>query len=500
MGDASKEQDMMERAFNQASGNLTWPMLSRTNYQGWASHIQCNLEGLYLWDAIVDDKAERRRDRLALGAMLRGVPQEMHSMLLNKKTAKEAWAAIKTMRLGADRVKEVNAQKLLAEFEAITFKPGETIDDFAIRITKLVTDLRGLGEESVTDARVVKKFLRVVPPRYSQVAVAIEMFKELKTLTMEELIGHLRAAEERFEPAMEQVTEKTSKLLLTEEEWAERNKARMVSESSSSVTKGSGGGGHYVKKDKHWKKKNNGGGDGRDPDTGAPRRKGKCRKCGVYGHWGNECKNKPQKDRHEAAHHANTDGDNGALLVAQVCNVVRSTGVSTQQVFLNQERVYPSSYDAGAWVLDTGATNHMTGCREALASLDETVRGAVRFGDGSKVEICGIGAVAIAGKNQDHRVLTEVYNIPSLRCNIVSLGQLEEAGCRVEMDHGVMKVFERVNGNLNVLIRAERMTRLYVMQVNLTTPVCLTAKMDDKAWLWHARYGHLNFRSLRDLG
>jgi len=24
--------------------------------------------------------------------------------------------------------------------------------------------------------------------------------------------------------------------------------------------------------------------------------------------------------------------------------------------------------------------------------------------------------------------------------------------------------------------------------------------MDEVAWLWHARYGHLNFRSLRDLG
>jgi hypothetical protein len=136
------------------------------------------------------------------------MPQEMHSILLNKKTAKEAWEGIKTMRLGADRVKEVNAQKLLAKFKSIAFKPGEAIDDFAIWITKLVTDLRGLGEESVTDARMVKKFLRVVPSRYSQVAVAIEMFKDLKTLTIEELIGHLWASEERFEPSVEQVTEK----------------------------------------------------------------------------------------------------------------------------------------------------------------------------------------------------------------------------------------------------------------------------------------------------
>jgi hypothetical protein len=72
------------------------------------------------------------------------------------------------------------------------------------------------------------------------------MFKDLKTLTIEELIGHLRAAEDRFEPSVEQVTEKAGKLLLTEEEWAEKNKSRMVSESPS----GKGGGNvHHGKKE-----------------------------------------------------------------------------------------------------------------------------------------------------------------------------------------------------------------------------------------------------------
>ena len=40
-----------------------------------------------------------------------------------------------------------------------------------------------------------------------------------------------------------------------------------------------------------------------------------------------------------------------------------------------------------------GASNHMTGCREVLSSLDTSVRGTVRFGDGSLVEIVGIGSV-----------------------------------------------------------------------------------------------------------
>ena len=224
---SEKEKELMERAWNQASGNLVWPMLSRSNYQEWSAHVQCNLEARFLWDVVESDKVERRRDRLALGAMIRGVPPEMHSMLLNKKSAKEAWEAIKSMRLGADRVKEVNAQKLLAEFEAISFKSGETIEDFAVRIGKIATDLKGLGETSVDDARVVKKFLRVVPPRYNQVAVTIEMFYDLKTLSVEELVGRLRAAEDRFEPTVEDVTNKQGQLMMTEEDWAAKHKARI---------------------------------------------------------------------------------------------------------------------------------------------------------------------------------------------------------------------------------------------------------------------------------
>lgn len=68
-------------------------------------------------------------------------------------------------------------------------------------------------------------------------------------------------------------------------------------------------------------------------------------------------------------------------------------------LFLNQERVFPTKYNEGTCVLDTGATNHMTGCRSSLTSLDDSVRGAMKFGDGSTVEIHGVGAVTIAGKN-----------------------------------------------------------------------------------------------------
>jgi hypothetical protein len=60
------------------------------------------------------------------------------------------------------------------------------------------------------------------------VAVTIKMFCDLKKLTIEELVNRLCVTEDHFEPKEEQVVEKGPKLLLTKEEWAARNKSRMV--------------------------------------------------------------------------------------------------------------------------------------------------------------------------------------------------------------------------------------------------------------------------------
>jgi hypothetical protein len=69
----------------------------------------------------------------------------------------------------------------------------------------------------------------------------------------------------------------------------------------------------------------------------------------------------------------------------------------------------------------------MTGTRSALQSLNDKVRGTVRFGVCSHVEIHEIGSMVMQGRHQQH-------------------------------------------------------------------------KHSDVAWQWHARFGHLNFRALRDLG
>ena len=154
---------------------------------------------------------------------MRSVPKEMWGTRGAKKIVKEAWETVKTMWIGVDQMKEVNVHKLLKEFENIKFKEGESVEYFGMRIINLVANIKLLGE-TLDDTRVVKKFLRVVPPRFNQVAVSIEMICDVKTLSVEDLVGRLRAAEDRFEDRVEQITDKAGRLLLVEEEWLEKHK------------------------------------------------------------------------------------------------------------------------------------------------------------------------------------------------------------------------------------------------------------------------------------
>lgn len=114
------------------------------------------------------------------------------------------------------------------------------------------------------------------------------------------------------------------------------------------------------------------------------------------------------------------------------------------------------------------------------------------------VSIRGRGTVLFEGRTGEHKALTDVYYIPKLTSNIISLGQLEERGCKVVMEDGYLHVFDR-KGQL--LVRVERArNRLYILNLDLAQPVCLMARLDNDVWRWHARYEHLNFQALRKLG
>ena len=132
------------------------------------------------------------------------------------------------------------------------------------------------------------------------------------------------------------------------------------------------------------------------------------------------------------------------------------------------------------WVLDTGATNHMTGSRSVFAELNTGVAGTVKFGDGSVVAIEGKGTVLFACKNGEHRRLDDVYYIPRLTTNIISLGQMDEYGFKVDIESRILRLYDLQQQLLAKVHRSA--SRLYFLDMNIAAPVSLTMHVGDVAW------------------
>jgi hypothetical protein len=108
--------------------------------------------------------------------------------------AKDAWEAIRSTRVGVDKVKWVNAERLHWVLDDISFKSGECVEEFAMHISSLVNQLRSLGDE-ILNKKVVKKMLQSVPDHQEQVAISMETLLNLDSLSIEEAAGHLQAVE-----------------------------------------------------------------------------------------------------------------------------------------------------------------------------------------------------------------------------------------------------------------------------------------------------------------
>jgi hypothetical protein len=71
------------------------------------------------------------------------------------------------------------------------------------------------------------------------------------------------------------------------------------------------------------------------------------------------------------------------------------------------------------------------------------VEGFVKFSNASAVKIKGVGSVIFKAKTGEHCLLTGVYYILALKNSIISIGQLDENGSWVEIEDGVLHIWNR---------------------------------------------------------
>ncbi|WVZ50249.1 LOW QUALITY PROTEIN: hypothetical protein U9M48_001523 [Paspalum notatum var. saurae] len=472
---------VVQRVVKETNAAVHYPLLTRTNYQDWAILMQVNLEAAGLWHAIEpedDDDVEYRDDRLALAAILRYVLAEMLGTLGRKRTALSAWEALKTMRVGIERVREANAQQLPREFVAMAFKDGEGVEEFTNRITGLANNLRLLSD-NITDKEVVKKMMQVVPDYLEQVAISIETLLDLNTISIEEVTGRLRAVEQRCKPPP--VYDNPGRLMLCEEDWAAKLKLRDAEAGNSSGRRRRRTSLAQKVAAAHL-----------TPSSNRPLRRPSPRRTPTAARTAASVDTGPRiagASRSEAHVVEGEEESEPMLLMTSAClshEPLPTTfapasdfaSAATKPVRVVEAKVFAQQNEMKA-----------SGCRGAFTNLNPQIHGSIKFGDGSEVAIEGSDTVVFQGRHGEHTPLTGVFFILRLTTNIINLGQLDEGDCDVHINKGLLRIHEM----WWLLIPA------YAQSIKSPSDT-FSYRSDDTTWLWHERYRHLHFDAIRKLG
>ncbi|EOY19823.1 Uncharacterized protein TCM_045180 [Theobroma cacao] len=142
----------------------------------------------------------------ALSVLHSTIYDSIFTRIMNCQSPKEVWDKIKEEFFGNDRTRQIQALNLWREFETLRMDDEETVQDFSEKVHKIVNHLRLLGEE-LSEKRIINKFLVSVPEKYELKISSLEDFKDLSSISVNELLNALQAQEQRGALRQDKVVE-----------------------------------------------------------------------------------------------------------------------------------------------------------------------------------------------------------------------------------------------------------------------------------------------------
>ncbi|GJR42471.1 hypothetical protein Tco_1310574 [Tanacetum coccineum] len=170
----------------------TVPMLDKTNYSSWVSHMLLYVKGKEHGKLLVDsvlngpfqygimvepgnettpatirartytdltdeEKIRESVDIKATHIILQGLPHDIYNLVNHNKDAKQIWDIVKLLIQGLELSLQERESKLYDDFDTFTSMPGETIHSYYMRFVHLINDMHTIGTDIANSQE--KRFL-----------------------------------------------------------------------------------------------------------------------------------------------------------------------------------------------------------------------------------------------------------------------------------------------------------------------------------------------------
>ena len=136
-----------------------------------------------------------------------------------------------------------------------------------------------------------------------------------------------------------------------------------------------------------------------------------------------------------------------------------------------------------AWFLDSSCSNHMCGDKNMFCELNKEFRQLVKLGNNTQMTVLGKGKVKLLLNGLQHIVI-DVFYVPELKNNLLSIGQLQEKGLAILIKLGTYKIYHPERG----LIIQSRMTInimfVLIAKAQVKDTSCFHTHAQDLSHLW----------------
>ncbi|GJW51224.1 ribonuclease H-like domain-containing protein [Tanacetum coccineum] len=229
------------------------PIIKKGEYDIWSMRMRqyiCHTDH-NLWDIIVNGDLEdeatpsgeqssppvpktakqlaaRRNQERIKSILLLAIPDEYLLKFHNVPDAKSLWAAIKSRFGGNEESKKMQKNVLKHQFENFVTTSNETLDKAYDRFQKLISQLKIHGAY-VSKEDINQKFLRSLPPSWSQIALIMRNKLDIDEVDIDDLYNNLRVYEDELKRSSSSNSTSQNLAFLSSENTNSTNKVSIAS-------------------------------------------------------------------------------------------------------------------------------------------------------------------------------------------------------------------------------------------------------------------------------